>query len=211
MLKQDVTLRTSWFGYRKLDVENCVEHIRAVCAAELRLARQVQQGMEETMAQLREENKALRQRFAQQAAAQAVASVRAEDAEDKLQQLTRKLAAAHAEIRRYQTRLFACERQMIALRRENADLEAVCEQAHEEMLLAAARAEKAEQKAAQLPACPEAPEQAQRSEQPEEPLAEAVACCAKPAVEPEPVWQPETELEKLSAELLHRFDEMMQE
>ena len=163
------------------------------------------------MAQLREENKALRQRFAQQAAAQAVASVRAEDAEDKLQQLTRKLAAAHAEIRRYQTRLFACERQMIALRRENADLEAVCEQAHEEMLLAAARAEKAEQKAAQLPACPEAPEQAQRSEQPEEPLAEAVACCAKPAVEPEPVWQPETELEKLSAELLHRFDEMMQE
>ena len=203
MLKQDVPLRTGWFGYRKLDVENCIAHIRAAYAAELRLARQTQQGMEETMAQLRQENKALRQRFAQQAAAQAAASVRAEGS-DKLQQLTRKLEAAHAEIRRYQTRLFACERQMIALRRENADLEAVCEQAHEEMLLAAARAEKAEQKAVQLPACPEAPEQAQRSEQPEEPLAEAVACCAKPAVEPEPVWQPETDLEKLSAELLHR-------
>ena len=74
MLKQDVPLRTGWFGYRKLDVENCIAHIRAAYAAELRLARQTQQGMEETMAQLRQENKALRQRFAQQAAAQAAAS-----------------------------------------------------------------------------------------------------------------------------------------
>ena len=134
MLKQDVPLRTGWFGYRKLDVENCIAHIRAAYAAELRLARQTQQGMEETMAQLRQENKALRQRFAQQAAAQAAASVRAEGS-DKLQQLTRKLEAAHAEIRRYQTRLFACERQMIALRRENADLEAACEQAREELTI----------------------------------------------------------------------------
>ena len=196
MLKQDVPLRTGWFGYRKLDVENCIAHIRAAYAAELRLARQTQQGMEETMAQLRQENKALRQRFAQQAAAQAAASVRAEGS-DKLQQLTRKLEAAHAEIRRYQTRLFACERQMIALRRENADLEAACEQAREE--------------AAQTPACPEVPVQAPTPEPPEE----AVACCARPAAQPaaqpEPVWQPETELEKLSVELLRRFDEMMQE
>ena len=61
MLKQDVPLRTGWFGYRKLDVENCIAHIRAAYAAELRLARQTQQGMEETMAQLRQENKALRE------------------------------------------------------------------------------------------------------------------------------------------------------
>ena len=40
MLKQDVPLRTGWFGYRKLDVENCIAHIRAAYAAELRLARQ---------------------------------------------------------------------------------------------------------------------------------------------------------------------------
>ena len=210
MLKQDVPLRTGWFGYRKLDVENCIAHIRAAYAAELRLARQTQQGMEETMAQLRQENKALRQRFAQQAAAQAAASVRAEGS-DKLQQLTRKLEAAHAEIRRYQTRLFACERQMIALRRENADLEAACEQAREELQMAVARAEKAEQQAAQTPACPEVPVQAPTPEPPEE----AVVCCAgsaaQPAAQPEPVWQPETELEKLSVELLRRFDEMMQE
>ena len=181
MLKQDVPLRTGWFGYRKLDVENCIAHIRAAYAAELRLARQTQQGMEETMAQLRQENKALRQRFAQQAAAQAAASV------------------------------FACERQMIALRRENADLEAACEQAREELQMAVARAEKAEQQAAQRPACPEVPVQAPTPKPPEE----AVACCARPAAQPaaqpEPVWQPETELEKLSVELLRRFDEMMQE
>ena len=62
---------------------------------------------------------------------------------------------------------------MIALRRENADLEAACEQAREELQMAVARAEKAEQQAAQTPACPE--------------------------------------VEKLSVELLRRFDEMMQE
>ena len=151
MLKQDVPLRTGWFGYRKLDVENCIAHIRAAYAAELRLARQTQQGMEETMAQLRQENK--------------------------------------------------------ALRRENADLEAACEQAREELQMAVARAEKAEQQAAQRPACPEVPVQAPTPEPPEE----AVACCTRPAAQPEPVWQPETELEKLSVELLRRFDEMMQE
>ena len=72
-------------------------------------------------------------------------------------------------------------------------------------------AEKAEQQAAQRPACPEVPVQAPTPKPPEE----AVACCARPAAQPaaqpEPVWQPETELEKLSVELLRRFDEMMQE
>ena len=80
MLKQDVPLRTGWFGYRKLDVENCIAHIRAAYAAELRLARQTQQGMEETMAQLRQENKALRQRFVQQAAAQRALSAHGSNA-----------------------------------------------------------------------------------------------------------------------------------
>lgn len=100
---------------------------------------------------------------------------------------------------------------MIALRRENADLEAACEQAREELQMAVARAEKTEQQAARTPACPEVPVQAPPPEPPEE----AVACCARsaaqPAAQPEPVWQPETELEKLSVELLRRFDEMMQE
>ncbi len=40
----------------------------------------------------------------------------------QLELLNRKLDAANAEIRRYQTRLYACEREMVALRQENAEL-----------------------------------------------------------------------------------------
>ena len=85
------------------------------------------------------------------------------------------------------------------------------ELAHKSKTTGLTDAEKAEQQAAQRPACPEVPGQAPTPEPPEE----AVACCARPAAQPaaqpEPVWQPETELEKLSVELLRRFDEMMQE
>ena len=85
------------------------------------------------------------------------------------------------------------------------------ELAHKSKTTGLTDAEKAEQQAAQRPACPEMPVQAPTPEPPEE----AVACCARPAAQPaaqpEPVWQPETELEKLSVELLRRFDEMMQE
>ena len=225
MLKQDVPMRTGWFGYRKLDVENCIAHIRAAYAAELRLARQTQQGMEETMAQLRQENKALRQRFAQQAAAQAAASVRAEGS-DKLQQLTRKLEAAHAEIRRYQTRLFACERQMIALRKENAALEAACEQAREEARRSAEETEQLRtalqqnscapaaqpaeealpEPAAAAPVPEAASEPVPAAETPEQP-APAQEAAQQPPAEPE--WKPKTELEHLSVELMNWFDEMM--
>ncbi len=110
--------------------------------------------------------------------AQAAASVRAEGS-DKLQQLTRKLEAAHAEIRRYQTRLFACERQMIALRRENADLEAACEQAREELQMAVSHAEKTDQRSPD--ACLSG---SAGAAPPPEPPEEAVACCARSAAQP---------------------------
>ena len=47
----------------------------------------------------------------------------------EVEALNRRLSAANAEIRRYQTRLFACEREVVALRQENAELEALCDQA----------------------------------------------------------------------------------
>ena len=82
------------------------------------------------MAQGRQQNNGSRQRCAQSAAAKASAEPpKAVCAQ--LEQLNRKLAAASAEILRYQTRLFACERQMAALRQENAQLEAACEQARQ--------------------------------------------------------------------------------
>ena len=40
----------------------------------------------------------------------------------QLEQLSRKLNAANAELRRYETRMFAYERTMLALRKENAEL-----------------------------------------------------------------------------------------
>lgn len=83
------------------------------------------------MAQGRQQNNGSRQRCAQSAAAKALAEPpKAVCAQ--LEQMNRKLAAASAEILRYQTRLFACERQMAALRQENAQLEAACEQARQE-------------------------------------------------------------------------------
>ena len=60
------------------------------------------------------------------------------------EQLSRKLAAARAEVRRYQTRMFAFERTLLALKHDNAELEAACEQAWEQLEQANARAEKAE-------------------------------------------------------------------
>ena len=91
------------------------------------------------MAQGRQQNNGSRQRCAQSAAAKAPAEPpKAVCAQ--LEQMNRKLAAASAEILRYQTRLFACERQMAALRQENAQLEAACEQARQEAECASAHA-----------------------------------------------------------------------
>ena len=97
------------------------------------------------MAQGRQQNNGSRQRCAQSAAAKAPAEPpKAVCAQ--LEQMNRKLAAASAEILRYQTRLFACERQMAALRQENAQLEAACEQARQEAECASAHAEPAMRK-----------------------------------------------------------------
>lgn len=81
------------------------------------------------MAQIWQQNSALRSRYAQPTLMPTAQAVNTRVACEQLEQMARRLEAAQAEIRRYQTRLFACERQMIALRRENAELEAAGEQA----------------------------------------------------------------------------------
>ena len=96
------------------------------------------------MVQTERESGALRGQFARQAAVQASAAAQAESARAQAEQLSRKLAAARAEVRRYQTRMFAFERTLLALKHDNAELEAACEQAWEQLELANARAEKAE-------------------------------------------------------------------
>lgn len=155
------------------------------------------------MAQGRQQNNGSRQRCAQSAAAKASAEPpKAVCAQ--LEQMNRKLAAASAEILRYQTQLFACERQMAALRQENAQLEAACEQARQEAEQAAAHAERLRQELARHA------EAVQPLPQPvPEPSAAAMEPQPEQAQPPEPDWKPQTRLEHLSVELMNWFDDMM--
>ncbi len=60
---------------------------------------------------------------------EAVQSEPSGQGETQLEALTRQLAAARQEIRQYETRLFACERTILALKKENAGLESLCAKA----------------------------------------------------------------------------------
>lgn len=192
MTRRDVRLRTSWFGYRKLDVINCIEHLCALSDAEERLARETQQGLEADMAQTQQENRALRQELARKAAAQTVTAAQADSMRQQMEKLVRRLAAAQAQIRRYQTRLFAYERSMIALRKENAELEAKYNQAQQLCQQQVQQSTPPPQEtAAQAPAKPK-PKPVQKT--PPKPVVKAV-----PKAEP---WVPRTELERLSVELM---------
>lgn len=199
MTRRDVRLRTSWFGYRKLDVINCIEHLCALSDAEERLARETQQGLEADMAQTQQENRALRQELARKAAAQTVTAAQADSMRQQMEKLVRRLAAAKAQIRRYQTRLFAYERSMIALRKENAELEAKYNQAQQLCQQQVQQCTPPPQEtAAQAPAKPK-PKPVQKT--PPKPVVKAV-----PKAEP---WVPRTELERLSVELMDQMTRLM--
>ena len=199
MTRRDVRLRTSWFGYRKLDVINCIEHLCALSDAEERLARETQQGLEADMAQTQQENRALRQELARKAAAQTVTAAQADSMRKQMEKLARRLAAAKAQIRRYQTRLFAYERSMIALRKENAELEAKYNQAQQLCQQQVQQSTPPPQEtAAQAPAKPK-PKPVQKT--PPKPVVKAV-----PKAEP---WVPRTELERLSVELMDQMTRLM--
>lgn len=165
------------------------------------------------MAQGRQQSSASRQRCAMPSAPVAPAETpKAVCAQ--LEQLNRKLAAAHAEIRRYQTRLFACERQMAALRQENAELEAACAEAQEQAAHAAEQLQAALAAPAPAGSQPELPEPEHEPQPLPEPPAEtaeppqaAPACAPRPPAQPE--WQPKTRLDHLSVELMNWFDDMM--
>ena len=139
----------------------------------------------------------------------------------EVEALNRRLSAANAEIRRYQTRLFACEREVVALRQENAELEALCDQARKNELLPPKTPQPPvldqpglpvivfPGQAAQEPALPEAIPQAAEP---------APAPKAAEAPEPEEVrespfaqkdWKPTTRLDYLSVDIVHRLEALM--
>jgi len=99
MVPNDIWLRTEWLSCRRTSVLRCVERYCAAAAREYRRALRRVQEVEETMAQVEPETG---RRLPSQPA--------------QAELLNRRLAAANAEIRRYQTRLYACEREMVALR-----------------------------------------------------------------------------------------------
>ncbi|MGN0708055.1 MAG: hypothetical protein ACI4JC_08665 [Faecalibacterium sp.] len=202
MARKEVRFRTQLLGYRKTEVNNCVEHLNALNAMDQRLAKEIQQGLEDKMAQLVQENSALRKNLARQNAAQSAACATAEEAQSQLEALTRKLAAAQSEIRRYQTRLFACERELLALRRENAELEARCERSQREGFVVAP--------SQQLPVLDTLPVRtvAERVSPPasvSKPVSKSSSAPKKES------WQPVTELERLSVFLMEQMDRLMKE
>ena len=127
MVLRDGTLPTAWLSSRKNSVLRCIERLCAETASEHRRAQRRLQEVEEAMATQNQPGSILPGRTMQTAVP--VSGGQSAPAASETELLRRKLAEANAEIRRYETRLFAYERAMLDLRRENAELQALCEQA----------------------------------------------------------------------------------
>lgn len=127
MVLRDGTLPTAWLSSRKNSVLRCIERLCAETASEHRRAQRRLQEVEEAMATQNQPGSILPGRTMQTAVP--VSGGQSAPAASETELLRRKLAEANAEIRRYETRLFAYERAMLDLRRENAELQALCKQA----------------------------------------------------------------------------------
>lgn len=180
----DVWLRTEWLSCRKNSVLRCVERYSAAAASEYRRALRKVQEVEETMVQ------------------------------GEVEALNRRLSAANAEIRRYQTRLFACEREMVALRQENAELEALCDQARKNELLPQKRPQPPVLDQPGLPvivfpgqAKPEAEALAPEETRPEPPAAPQEE--EQPSPFEQKDWKPTTALDQLSVDIVHQLEALM--
>ena len=120
----------------------------------------------------------------------------------KLEQLSRQLNAANAELRRYETRMFAYERTILALRKENADLSARCDVLHAEVEKLAAEALKPLPELPPLPTISFPGDEKKDAEQPPEAAVSVPAPPAAPA-------RPKTHLEHLGDEVLAQLARLM--
>ena len=215
MLPQDVWLRTEWLSCRKNSVLRCVERYSAAAASEYRRALRKVQEVEETMAQVGTET------GPHGTASQPAARLQSGEVEA----LNRRLSAANAEIRRYQTRLFACEREVVALRQENAELEALCDQARKNELLPPKTPQPPVLDQPGLPVIVFPGQAAQEAAKPETasapaPQAADPAPAPQAAEAPEPEeerespfaqkdWKPTTRLDYLSVDIVHQLEALM--
>ena len=166
------------------------------------------------MAQIWQQNSALRSRYAQPTLMPTAQAVNTRVACEQLEQMARRLEAAQAEIRRYQTRLFACEREMVALRQENAELEALCDQARKNELLPQKRPQPPVLDQPGLPvivfpgqAKPEAEAPAPEETRPEPPAAPQEE--EQPSPFEQKDWKPTTALDQLSVDIVHQLEALM--
>ena len=106
-------------AFRSLTVQELLEQLCRETAREHRCAQRRLQEVEEAMASEQEKS--------------CPEALPAASGPTQLEQLSRKLNAANAELRRYETRMFAYERTMLSLRKENAELTARCEELRSEL------------------------------------------------------------------------------
>ena len=197
MVPNDICLRTDFLSCRRTSVLRCVERYCAAAARAYRRALRRVQEVEETMAQVEPETG---RRLPSQPA--------------QAELLNRRLAAANAEIRRYQTRLYACEREMVALRQENAELEALCEQARANSLLPPVPPQPKVLEQPGLPVIVFHPAaDAPKAEQPQPAAVPEQSAPPEPEEErcpfAQPDWKPTTALDHQAVDLVHQLESLM--
>ena len=119
MEQQQTKLPLEWLSSRRMPELHRLEQLCRETAREHRCAQRRLQEVEEAMASEQEKS--------------CPEALPAASGPTQLEQLSRKLNAANAELRRYETRMFAYERTMLALRKENAELTARCEELRSEL------------------------------------------------------------------------------
>ena len=119
MEQQQTKLPLEWLSSRRMPELHRLEQRCRETAREHRCAQRRLQEVEEAMASEQEKS--------------CPEALPAASGPTQLEQLSRKLNAANAELRRYETRMFAYERTMLALRKENAELTARCEELRSEL------------------------------------------------------------------------------
>lgn len=119
MEQQETKLPLEWLSSRRTPELHRLEALCRETAREERCAQRRLQEVEEAMASEQEKS--------------CSEALPAASGPTQLEQLSRKLNAANAELRRYETRMFAYERTMLALRKENAELTARCEELRSEL------------------------------------------------------------------------------
>lgn len=123
----------------------------------------------------------------------------------QLDALNRKLAAANLELRRYETRMFAYERTVHALKQENAELEALCRQARQgEPLPPEPKPQEPVLDQPGLPVIRFTPDGKEVPEAEEDAFYDEVS-----PPRWNPLQEPRTPLDHLSVQLLAQFDRMM--